>query len=83
MRINQMPDSAKPGNNRLVDTRNKRTKEQREADLALISRLLMRENLTQQEIADKVSAERNYSLSISTIGIDVKELLNRWKTEYL
>jgi hypothetical protein len=66
-----------------VDVRRKRTPEQREADLALVAKLLIRENLTQQEIADRIAQSRDYTLSQITIGADIKELLKRWRDAYL
>jgi hypothetical protein len=70
-------------NTRGINTRNKRTPEQKEADLSLIAKLLIRENLTQREIADKIASNRNYSLSTEQISNDIKELVKRWRDAYL
>lgn len=70
-------------NTRGVDTRNKRTAAQKEADLSLVAKLLIRENLTQREIADKIAENRNYSLSTEQISNDIKELIKRWRDAYL
>lgn len=82
-RILEHNELTKPENKRGVSTRNFRSKEQREADLALISKLLVRENLTRQELADRVSAERPYKMSVHLAHIDVQELYKRWRDAYL
>lgn len=71
------------GNNRKVSTRKKRTEAQREADMAMIAKLLLRENLTQQEMADRLGKERNYSVSSVQIHYDIRELMKRWRDAYL
>ena len=75
--------AAKSGPGRLVDNKKKRTSEQREADLTLITRLLIREGMTSPEIAEKINSERPYQLSLPQIQYDVKELEKRWRDAYL
>jgi len=79
----RLTESSKRGNSRMIDTRNKRTEAQREADLTIISKLLLRENFTQSEIAEKISSERDYTISSSQVMQDVKELYRRWRDAYL
>jgi hypothetical protein len=76
-------ETAKPGNKRMVDTRKKRTKEQREADLGLITKLLLRENMSRSEISNEIAKERPYTISAIQVDYDVKELLSRWRDAYL
>jgi hypothetical protein len=76
-------ERAKAGNSLGLSTRNKRTDVQREADLALISHLLVRENLNHHEIAERIAKERSYSISNVQVGYDVKELYKRWREAYL
>lgn len=58
----------------------KRTRPQREADLAEIGRLLVR-GATQEEIAEKLATVRPYCLSRSMIRDDVALLLRRWRAD--
>lgn len=76
-------EGAKRGNSRMVDTRRKRTTEQREEDLVLVARLLTRECLSHTEIQKRLGEERNYSLSLATIEKDIKDLHMRWRAAYL
>jgi len=80
--LNNM-DGAKAGNSRLVDSRRKRTTEQKEADMVRIAHLLTRECLSHTEIQRRLAEERNYSLSLTTIEKDIKELHLRWRAAYL
>lgn len=70
-------------NTRGIRTGSKRSDEQREADLALISKLLLRENMSKTEIAQEISKNRPYQLSTSMVNIDVNLLLSRWRDTYL
>ena len=72
----------KKENTRAIDTRNKRTPAQREADLALITKLLIRENLTHEQISQRIAQERDYTISSLQVGYDVRELLKRWRDAY-
>lgn len=76
-------DLTKGGNGREISTRSKRSPEQREMDLMLISKLLLRENLTRDEIAAKIASERDYTLSQTMITVDIQELMKRWRDAYL
>ncbi len=79
-----MHEFAKAGTNKTgVSIRPKRTKEQHEADMALMAKLLLRENLTPPEIADRIAKERTYTLAQSTIREDIKTLVQRWRDAYL
>lgn len=59
-------------------TDNKRTKAQRERDLADIAELYVKRKLTQKQIADIVSQTRPYQLSRSQISYDLREIRQRW-----
>lgn len=57
--------------------RNPRLPQQREADLALTARYYLR-GYGLKEIAERLSKERPYQISLKTIGRDLQELHNRW-----
>lgn len=57
-----------------------RTPGQREADLLAISRMHL-EGLSSREIAARLSSERDYSLSHTSILTDLRTILGRWQTE--
>ena len=64
--------------NRLRKTGKKRTAAQWEKDLAFIEPLYCK-NIPTREIARRLSAEREYSLSHTMIARDQQEILRRWR----
>lgn len=79
----ELVKGAKSGNSRLVDTRNKRTKAEREDDLVFITDLIVKECLSQQEIRERLIEKHGYSLSQVQVSNDVRELYSRWREAYL
>lgn len=57
----------------------KRTSTEREADLVLIERWYLRDQLTQTEIAERLSNDRHYTVTQQLVSYDLKELQKRWK----
>lgn len=60
----------------------KRTPQERERDLAFIARHYLR-GWSQNEIANRISEERTYSLSQATISNEIKLLHEKWRESYL
>jgi hypothetical protein len=63
------------------DTKNKRTKAQRENDLLFISDLYVK-NYSYRAIADKLNEVRPYSITFQQVSYDVKKLLEQWQAEH-
>ncbi len=58
--------------------RNKRTKQQREEDLAMIARMITNRK-THNDMMVAIANAREYTLSKSQIRFDIREVENRWK----